>query len=101
MTIDVRDGAKGPLVADIVKRRAAARTPQCQEGHKETVVVRYRDRDQQEVVEVDFYLSNRTAQTSLAAFARVAKAEHRIEACLQRSKGEAGLADYEVRNWTG
>jgi SRSO17 transposase len=31
----------------------------------------------------------------------VAKAEHRIEECLQRSKSEAGLADYEVRTWTG
>ena len=31
----------------------------------------------------------------------MAKAEHRIEECLQRSKSEAGLADYEVRHWTG
>lgn len=101
-TIDVRDGAKGPLVVESVKRRVAARTPQRQEGHEETVVVvRYRDRDQQEVVKIDFYLSNGTAQTSLAVFARVAKAEHRIEECLQRSKSEAGLADYEVRHWTG
>jgi SRSO17 transposase len=101
-TIDVRDGAKGPLVVDIVKRRVAARTPQRQEGHEETVVVvRYRDRDRQEEVKVDFYLSNGTAQTSLATLAGVAKAEHRIEECLQRSKSEAGLADYEVRNWTG
>lgn len=101
-TIDVRDGAKGPLVVDIVKRRVAARTPQRQEGHAETVVVvRYRDRDRQEVVKVDFYLSNGTAQTSLATLAGVAKAEHRIEECLQRSKSEAGLADYEVRNWMG
>lgn len=101
-TIDVRDGAKGPLVVDIVKRRVAARTPQRQEGHAETVVVvRYRDRDRQEVVKVDFYLSNGTAQTSLATLAGVAKAEHRIEECLQRSKSEAGLAAYEVRNWTG
>jgi SRSO17 transposase len=53
------------------------------------------------VVKVDFYLSNGSAETALAAFARVAKAEHRIEECLQRSKSEAGLADYEVRNWTG
>jgi SRSO17 transposase len=101
-TIDVRDGAKGPLVVDIVKRRVAARTPQRQEGHEETVVVvRYRERDRQEEVKVDFYLSNGTAQTSLATLAGVAKAEHRIEECLQRSKSEAGLADYEVRNWTG
>jgi hypothetical protein len=27
--------------------------------------------------------------------------QHRIEECLQRSKSETGLADYEVRNWTG
>jgi len=98
----VRDGAKGPLVVDIVNRRVVARTPQRQEGHGETVVVvRYRDRDRQEVVQVDFYLSNGTAQTSLATFARVAKAAHRIEECLQRSKSEAGLADDEVRHWTG
>jgi SRSO17 transposase len=101
-TVDVRDGAKGPLVVEVVKRRVVARTPQRQEGHPEmAVVVRYRDRDQQEVVQVDFYLSNGAAETSLAEFARVSKAEHRIEECLQRSKSEAGLADYEVRNWTG
>ena len=32
---------------------------------------------------------------------RVAKAEHRIEECLQRAKSETGLADYEVRTWAG
>ena len=29
------------------------------------------------------------------------KAEHRIEDCLRRAKGEAGLADYQVRTWKG
>jgi SRSO17 transposase len=101
-TIDVRDGAKGPLVVDLVKRRVVARTPQRQEGHAEMVVVsRYRERDSDQVVKVDFYLSNAEPETPLGAFARVAKAEHRIEECLQRSKSEAGLADYEVRHWTG
>jgi len=100
--IDVRDGAKGPLVVEVATCPVVARTPQRQEGHQEmAVVVRYRDRDQQEVVQVDFYLTNGAAETSLATFARVAKAAHRIEECLQRSKSEAGLADYEVRNWTG
>jgi hypothetical protein len=65
------------------------------------VVIRYRDRDNQQVVKVDDYLSNAVPETPLEEFARVAKAEHRIEACLQRSKSKAGLADYEVRNWTG
>jgi hypothetical protein len=98
----VRDGAQGPLVVDLVKRRVVARTPQRQEGHAEILVVsRYRERESQKVVQVDFYLSNALPETPLAAFARVAKAEHRLEECLQRSKSEAGLADYEVRHWTG
>jgi SRSO17 transposase len=100
--IDVRDGSKGPLVVEAVKRRVVSRTHRRQQGAQETlVVIRYRDRAQAQVVKVDYYLSNAAPETSLEEFARVAKAEHRIEECLQRSKSEAGLADYEVRNWTG
>jgi hypothetical protein len=100
--IDVRDGAKGPLVVESVTGPVVARTPQRQEGHQEmAVVARYLDQDQLEVVQVDFSLTNGAAETSLATFARVAKAEQRIEECLQRSKSEAGLADYEVRHWAG
>jgi SRSO17 transposase len=100
--IDVRDGSKGPLVVEAVKRRVVSRTHRRQQGDQETLVVlRYRDRDQAQVVKVDYYLSNAAPETPLGEFARVAKAEHRIEECLQRSKSEAGLADYEVRHWTG
>src|SRR5262245_64460437 len=99
--VDVRDGSKGPLVVDVVTRRVVARTPRRQQGDEERLVVlRYRDRDNQQVVKVDFYLSNAEPATPLWQFARVAKAEQRIEECLQRSKSEAGLADYEVRHWT-
>jgi hypothetical protein len=45
-----------------------------------------------EVVQGDFSLAKGTAQTSLATFARVAKAAHRLEACLQRSTSDAGPA---------
>jgi len=100
--IDVRDGSKGPLVVEAVKRRVVSRTHRRQQGDQETLVVlRYRDRDQAQVVKVDYSLSNAASETPLGEFARVAKAEHRIEECLQRSKSEAGLADYEVRHWTG
>ncbi len=100
--IDVRVGSKGPLVVEAVKRRVVSRTHRRQQGAEEMlVVIRYRDRDQQAVVKVDYYLSNAVPETPLWEFARVAKAAHRIEECLQRSKSEAGLADYEVRNWTG
>lgn len=100
--IEVRDGSKGPLVVEAIKRRVTSRTHRRQPGDEEMLVmIRYRDRDQHEVVKVDYYLSNAAPETSLWEFARVAKAEHRIEECIQRSKSEAGLADYEVRHWTG
>ena len=49
----------------------------------------------------DYYLSNAVPETALPEFARVAKAEHRIEECLGRAKSDAGLAQYQVRNWIG
>jgi SRSO17 transposase len=100
--IDVRDGTKGPLLVEAIKRRVVGRTHRRQEGHEEIlVVIRYRDRDDTTVVQTDYCLSNASADTSLNEFARVAKAEHRIEECIRRGKSEAGLADYEVRNWKG
>ena len=101
-TVDVRDGEKGPLIVEIVKRSVVGRASKRQAEHTEIlVVIRYRDRDQARIIKTDYYLSNAQVQTPLAEFARVAKAEHRIEECIQRSKSEAGLADYEVRNWNG
>jgi len=100
--VDVRDGSKGPLVVDVVTRRVVSRTHRRQQGDEELlVVIRYRDRDQEQVVKVDYYLSNAAPGTPLPELARVTKAAHRIEECIQRSKSEAGLADYEVRNWAG
>ncbi len=100
--LEVRDGSKGPLVVEAVTCRVVTRTPRRQPGDEERVVViRYLDRDAQQVSKVDYYVSNAPAATGLGEFARVAKAAHRIEACLERSKSEAGLAEYEVRHWTG
>jgi hypothetical protein len=65
----------------------------------EEVLVVIRTRDEQETVKHDYYLSNTAIETTLAEFARVATAEHRIEECIKRGKTETGLADYEVRSW--
>jgi SRSO17 transposase len=101
--IDVRDGSKGPLLAELLTTRVKARNDKQRESDDEEtlVVIRYRDREARDVTKIDYYLSNASPQTAPAEFARVAKAEHRIEECLQRAKSEAGLADYEVRNWIG
>lgn len=100
--IDVRDGSKGPLVVQVLKRRVRPRHGQQESPDDELlVVIRYRDRDDRTVTKTDYYLSNADPETALAELARAAKAEHRIEECFQRAKSEAGLADYECRTWVG
>jgi hypothetical protein len=87
---------------ETVQRRVVSSTHRRQQGAEERrVVIRDRDRDTQQVVQGDDSLSNAVPETPLEACARVANAEHRLEACLQSSKSEAGVADDAVRNWTG
>ncbi len=96
--IDVRDGAKGPLVIDAVKRRIQGRTETGGTGPEELLFVT-RGRQADGTYKHDYYFSNADPGTSLKELARVAKAEHRVEECFERAKGEAGLADYQGRNW--
>ena len=96
---EVRDAEKGPLVVEMVKRRVVAKIDR-KIGDEETLVV-IRTLEESGSWKHDYYLSNAPATTSHREFARVAKAEHRIEECLQRGKSEAGLADYQVRTWMG
>ena len=98
--IEVRDGEKGPLEVEAVKRRVRARTETGGEGPDELLFIT-RELQADRTYKLDYYLSNAEAATPLAELARVAKAEHRIEECLERAKGEAGLGDYQVRNWPG
>jgi len=99
-TLEVRDGEKGPLVAQLVKRPVQAKTEARHAGPEETLVV-CREQQDDGTWKHDYLLSNAPLATPLREFARVFKAEHRIEECIQRAKGEAGLADYEVRTWEG
>ena len=69
-------------------------------GPEETLVV-FRERQADETIKHDYCLSNAPFDTPLREFARVLSAEHRIEECLRRAKGEAGLAQYQVRTWSG
>ena len=100
MTIDVRDGARGPLVVQAVKTRVQAKTDRRRNGPEEVLVI-IREAQDDGTMKHDYHLSNAPFETALGEFARVAKAEHRIEECLERAKGDAGLAQYQVRNWIG
>jgi SRSO17 transposase len=97
--IDVRDGEKGPLVIEAVKRRVQARTEKRGAGPQEVLFVT-RELQADNTYKHDYYLSSGCTDVPLVEFGRVAKAAHRIEECIERAKGEAGLGDYQVRNWT-
>lgn len=99
-TIEVRAGEKGPLIVETLKARVAAKTERRRTGPEE-VLVAFRERQADGTFKHDYCLSNASWETPLTDFARVLNAEHRIEECLERAKGEAGLSDYEVRTWRG
>ena len=96
--IEVRDGEKGPLVVEAVKRRVQARTETGGTGPEEVLYVR-RERQADQTYKYSYSLSNASSDVPLKELARVNTAAHRIEECLKRCKSEAGLGDYQVRTW--
>ena len=92
--------ASGRLVVELVATRVVARTDRGRIGPEELLVV-IRGRDEDGATKHDYYLSDAPPETLPGVLARVAKAEHRVEECLQRGKSEAGLAEYQVRTWSG
>ena len=98
--IEVGAGERGPKVVDLVATRVVARTDRGRIGPEELLVV-IRSRDDAGVTTTDYYLSNAPPETLPGVLARVARAGHRVEECLQRGKSEAGLSDYQVRTWSG
>ena len=96
--VEVRDGEKGPLEIEVVKRRVQARTETGGTAPEELLFVT-RERQSNGTFKHDYYLSNADPGIPLKELARVSKAAHRVEECFERAKGEAGLGDYQVRNW--
>lgn len=99
-TIEVRDGDKGPVVVQAAWTLVQARSEGKVSDVVESLVV-FRERQADGTWKHDYLLSDAVRSNPLAEFARVFKAQHRVEECLQRAKGEAGLADYQVRTWAG
>lgn len=98
--VEVRDAEKGPVVVHAARTLVQARADNRASDVAELLVV-FRERQGDGTWKHDYLLSNAPLDTPLAEFARVFKAQHRVEECLKRAKGEAGLADYQVRTWEG
>ena len=103
--LNVHDGEQGPLEIEVTLRSVQARTRFGTTGADGTgpdeLLFISRERPSEGTLKHDDYLSNAAATTPVSEFARVAKAEHRIEECFHRGKSDAGLGDDQVRNWIG
>lgn len=93
----LREGAKGPLVAEIARVRAVA-VRNGLPGPDVWVVLR-RSLDPQPELKV--FLSNAPADTPLATFVRLSAGRWPVERAIEEAKGELGLDHYEVRGWVG
>jgi SRSO17 transposase len=99
-TVEVRDGEKGPLLTQVAWTLAQAKTEGKVSDVAESLLV-FREQQGDGTWKHDYLLSNEIAPCPPVEMAWVYKAEHRIEECLKQAKGEAGLADYQVRTWEG
>ena len=120
--LTVRDGEKGPVQMEMVKRRVQTRLERKRTGPEEWLVVTRRpladDRpleprasrdatDQDARHRYHYSLTPRDGcemafkEPSLGELARVIKAGACIEASFKRGKGEVGMDAYQVRTWQG
>src|SRR5215467_9591475 len=120
--LTVRDGEKGPMEIEMIKRRVQTRLERKRTGPPEWLVVTRRpladDRtlepqasrdacDQDVGYRYRYYFTPtggsevELAEPSLAELARGIKAGVCIEASCKRGKGEGGMDAYQVRTWEG
>src|SRR5262244_3512486 len=120
--LTVRDGEKGPVEIEMVRRRVQTRLERKRTGPEEWLVVTRRplsdDRlwearasrdaaDQDTRYRYQYYLTPTDGcagafkEPSLEELARVIKAGACIEASFKRGKGEVGMDAYQVRTWEG
>jgi hypothetical protein len=120
--LTVRDGEKGPVGIEMVKRRVQTRLERKRTGPEEWLVVTRcpradagtwegqaspEARDQDARYYYRYYLTptcvahRALKEPSLGELARVIKAGACIEASFKRGKGEAGMDEYQVRTWEG
>jgi SRSO17 transposase len=120
--LTVRDGEKGPVAIEMVKRRVQTRLERKRTGPTEWLVITRRPLSDARALETPasrgacdqdtrygyrYYLTptqthaSELEEPSLAELARMIKAGSRIEASFKRGKGEVGMDEYQVRTWQG
>jgi SRSO17 transposase len=96
-TLQVREGAVGPLVFEFAAVRVWAmrhRKP----GPPAWLLIR---RSLEDEPEVKYYVSNADAETPLPTLALVSCTRCRVEEFFEDGKSYLGMAQYETRSWVG
>jgi SRSO17 transposase len=96
-TVQVRDGAKGPLRLKVLLATVQARDEDGCVGARERLVVLRSCEEKPRT----WYTLSEARQARRAELARVHGARHRVEELLEEGKQEVGLGQYEVRSWVG
>jgi SRSO17 transposase len=120
--LTVRDGEKGPVEIELVKRRVQTRIERKRTGPAEWLVITRRPLSDDRMLETQasrdacdqdtrygyrYYLTptqthaSEREEPSLAELARVITAGSCIEASFKRGKSETGMDEYQVRTWEG
>jgi len=95
-TVQLREGAKGPLVFAFARLRVWS----VRHRHAGPPVWLLIRRSLERVPEVKYYVSNAEPDTPLEAMALVTGVRWRVEEFLEDGKGQLGMAQYEARSWT-
>lgn len=93
----IKEGAKGPIVANFAFLRAVA----VRDGLPSPPVWVVFRRSLDPTPELNVSLSNAPKQTSKRALVRVSGMRWPVETAIEESKGELGMDHYETRSWRG
>jgi SRSO17 transposase len=95
--LTLRQGSKGPVSVRLLSLRVQTRRDGRPGPTERLIAFQTLEREPRTV----YALSNAPQGTSEEELLRVLAARHSIEELFEAAKGEAGLAHYEVRSWTG
>lgn len=97
----VREGSKGPLVADFVAVRWVTARDRLPGPEGWLLVRRSVPTDPTEAPEYKYYTSNAPADTPLVPLVWASGMRWPIESCFAEARQEVGLDHYETRSWRG
>jgi SRSO17 transposase len=95
-TIQLREGAKGPLAFEFARLRVWS-VRHRRAGPQVWLLIR---RSLESTPEIKYYLSNAAVDVPLKTMALVTGSRWPVEEFFEDAKGQLGMAHYEARSWT-